>query len=124
MSKSVLVVDDDKILSFLTVNAFKKSEKIDGIEVAYNGQEAMSFLENSEEHPDFILLDISMPVMDGFEFLEQYYLKNLNRKSKIAIYTSSIEEADKEKAKQYEDVIDFIVKPLSNEKLEEVIAAL
>ncbi len=124
MSKTVLLVDDDKIVSFLTANSIKKSPTVDNVEVAYNGLEAINFLESSTNHPDFILLDISMPIMDGFEFLDTYYKKGLNKKSKIAIYTSSIEEADKEKAKQYSDVIDFILKPLSADKLQEVIEKL
>lgn len=124
MIKSVLVIDDDKILSFLTVNSFKQSGKINDIKVAYDGLEALDLLKKTDQFPDFILLDISMPKMDGFEFMEEYYKLGFQNKSKIAIYTSSIEEADKEKAKKYSDIIDFIIKPLSAEKLSEIITEL
>jgi len=124
MSKSVLLIDDDKVLNFLTANALKRSEHVTEVFVAYDGVQALSLLEQLDEPLDFILLDISMPNMDGFEFLTNYYQKGLNTKAKIAIYTSSIEEADKLKASKYEDVIDFIVKPLSNEKLDEILAEI
>jgi len=124
MSKSVLLIDDDKVLNFLTANAFKRSEHVTEVFVAYDGIEALHLLDELEEPLDFILLDISMPNMDGFQFLKNYYEKGLNSSAKIAIYTSSIEEADKYKAAEFKDVIDFIVKPLSNEKLDEILAEL
>ena len=124
MSKSVLLVDDDKVLNFLTANAFKRSEQVTEVLVAYDGIEALHLLDELDEPLDFILLDISMPNMDGFQFLENYYKQGLNSSAKIAIYTSSIEEADKHKASKFKDVIDFIVKPLSNEKLEEILTKL
>jgi response regulator of citrate/malate metabolism len=124
MSKSVLLIDDDKVLNFLTANALKRSEHVTEVLVAYDGIEALNLLNELDEPLDFILLDISMPNMDGFEFLTKYYQQGFSKRSKIAIYTSSIEEADKLKAAQFEGVIDFIVKPLSNEKLDEILAKL
>lgn len=124
MTKSILLVDDDKILTFITVNSIKKLGLVEDIQVAYNGKEAIDLLTETIQIPDFILLDINMPIMDGFDFLDQYYKLGLNGKSKIAIYTSSIQEADKEKANKYGDVFDFIIKPLSPERLEKIILEL
>ena len=121
MNKSILLIDDDKILTFITVNSIKKLGIVDKINVAYNGKEAIDHLIDSLVAPDFILLDINMPIMDGFDFLDQYYKLGLNGKSKIAIYTSSIQQEDQDKAKKYSDVFDFIIKPLSTEKLEKII---
>jgi CheY-like chemotaxis protein len=124
MSKSVLLIDDDKVLNFLTANALKRSEHVTEVYVAYDGMEAFDILKSLDEPLDFILLDISMPNMDGFAFLKQYYDLGFSNQAKIAIYTSSIEEADKKKATKFADVIDFIVKPLSNEKLDEILAKI
>jgi CheY-like chemotaxis protein len=124
MSKSVLLIDDDKVLNFLTANALKRSEHVTEVYVAYDGMEAFDILKSLDEPLDFILLDISMPNMDGFAFLKQYYDLGFSNQAKIAIYTSSIEEADKKKATKFADVIDFIVKPLSIEKLDEILAKI
>lgn len=124
MSKSVLLIDDDKVVNFLTANALKRSEHVTEVFVAYDGIEALDLIQDLEDPLDFILLDISMPRMDGFEFLSQYYESNHSKQVKIAIYTSSIEEADKLKASKFENVIDFIVKPLSNEELDKILSEI
>ena len=120
MAKSVLLVDDDKVLNFLTAKSFKKSGLVQKIEVAYNGREALNYLLHATEIPDFILLDIGMPVMNGFEFLDEYCKLDLKKRPKIAIYTGSIEEADQEKAKSYEDIVEFIIKPLTPQNLDRI----
>lgn len=124
MVKSVLLVDDDKVLNFVTANSFKRSGQVKEIKVAYDGEEALEIILEEETQPDFILLDIGMPKMNGFQFLDEYYKKDIVKRAKIAIYTSSIEQADKEKAAKYEDVIDFIVKPITPEKLHQIIHEL
>ena len=113
-------MDDDKVLNFLTAKSFKKSGIVQRVEVAFNGQEALDYLIHAKEVPDFILLDIGMPIMDGFEFMEAYRKLKLDKRPKVAIYTGSIEDGDKEKAKSYHDIVDFIVKPLTPEHLDRI----
>ncbi len=124
MTKSILVVDDDKICNFLTVNALKKAGIEGDIDVVINGLEAINKLKDAFNFPDLILLDINMPIMDGLDFLKTYRENGFEGKSKIAMYTSSIREADKEIAFQYNDVFDFINKPLTHEKLLDLINRL
>jgi len=121
MQKSVLVIDDDKICNFLTVNALKKAGINGKIEVAINGFEAIKLLKDLEVFPDLILLDINMPIMGGLEFLSNYETQGFLGKTKIAMYTSSIREADKKIAFKYKDVFEFINKPLTHEKLIDLI---
>tara|TARA_B110000211_G_C13799378_1_gene429852 strand:- start:205 stop:579 length:375 start_codon:yes stop_codon:yes gene_type:complete len=121
MTKSVLVIDDDKICNFLTVNALKKAGINGDIEVVINGLEAINFLKAIENFPDLILLDINMPIMDGLEFLKNYENNGFLGRTKIAMYTSSIREADKQVAFKYSDVFDFINKPLTHEKLIDLV---
>ena len=104
MTKSILVVDDNKICNFLTVNALKKEGGFGDIEDVINGLEAINLLKETPQFPNLILLDINMPVMDGLD-----------------MYTSSIRETDKEVAFRCKDVFDFINKPLTNEKLIDLI---
>ncbi len=124
MIKSVLVVDDDNICNFLTVKALKKANIKGDIDVVLNGLEAINRLKENNTFPDLILLDINMPVMDGIDFLRQYKSEGFEGKTKIAMYTSSIREIDKFKALEYKDVFDFIHKPISQEKLINLIKQL
>ena len=124
MIKSVLIVDDDEICNFLTVNALRKADVKGVIDIALNGLEAMNKLKKNNSFPDLILLDINMPVMDGIDFLRNYKSEGFEGKTKIAMYTSSIREIDKYQALEYEDVFDFINKPISQEKLINLIKQL
>lgn len=124
MIKSILVVDDDKICNFLTVNALKKAGIEGEINVAINGLEGIKLLKESASPPDLILLDINMPIMDGLDFLENFKANGFEGSSKIAMYTSSIREADKNKAFEYPDVFEFLNKPLTHDKLLDLINKL
>ncbi|UZR97817.1 response regulator [Chondrinema litorale] len=120
LTSNVLLVEDDEIASFISSNVLK-SVGIVNISAVENGLQACSFLENN--CPDYIFLDLSMPVMDGFEFLEAYqkngYCAN---HTKIIILTSSIRPSDKEKASEYNNIIGYIEKPLDAEKVKNVLA--
>lgn len=124
MARYILVVDDDKICNFLTVNSLRKVGIKGDIEVVINGLEAINKLKEVSVFPDFILLDINMPVMNGLDFLENYKTEGFEGKTKIVMYTSSIRESDKKIAFQYNDVFDFINKPLTQDKLLKLIKKL
>lgn len=83
--------------------------------------EALCFVKDNIDSIQLILLDISMPKMDGFKFLEALSEKKLDRQAKVAMYTSSIQEADKQKALEYPDVVDFLVKPASESDLRRIL---
>ena len=124
MIKSVLVVDDDNICNFLTVKALKKANIKGNIDVVLNGLEAINKLKENKTFPDLILLDINMPVMNGIDFLRNYKSEGFEGKTKIAMYTSSVRAIDKFKALEYADVCDFIHKPISQDKLINLIKLL
>jgi CheY-like chemotaxis protein len=83
-------------------------------------------INNTEALPEIILLDLSMPVMDGWQFLDEFVMLNPRVGKKITIYicTSSISPDDLNKAKSISAVSDYIIKPVSKEKLIEVIEQL
>ena len=121
MIRSILVIDDDEICNFLTVNALKKAGIKGTIDVVLNGLDALNKLKENKSFPDLILLDINMPVMDGIDFLRNYKSAGFEGKTKIAMHTSSVRDFDKYQAMKYEDVFDFIQKPISHEKLINII---
>jgi CheY-like chemotaxis protein len=127
-SVSILLVDDDEINNFISVKLIKKTLLNTEISTCLNGKFAIDQLvdiqnSNPDELPDYILLDINMPIMNGWEFLDEYKRLGLDPKGKTKIYiiSSSVFNNDINKAKSYPLVKDFISKPLSIEKIREVL---
>ncbi|MDN3580659.1 response regulator [Mucilaginibacter flavus] len=126
-SVSVLLVDDDEINNFISIKLIKKALLNTEIMACLNGKFAIEQLseiqrKDPEKLPDYILLDINMPIMNGWEFLDEYKRLNLDPlgKSKIFIISSSVFSNDINKARSYPLVKDFISKPLNVEKIKEL----
>jgi len=124
----ILLVDDDEINNFISIKLIKKALADAEISACLNGKlaiEELSALQksNPEKLPDFILLDINMPIMNGWEFLEEYKRLdiNANGKCQIFIISSSVFSNDISKARSYPLVKNFISKPLSVEKIREML---
>lgn len=123
----ILLIDDsapDNRYHQIVIEAMNITNKI---QVAINGQEALDFLkETSQNPPDLIFLDINMPKMNGWEFLEAY--KDLEEKQKakitIVMLTTSLNPEDKKRAEGIDDVDGFINKPLTEEVIVEVLNLL
>jgi CheY-like chemotaxis protein len=96
------------------------------IHVAENGLVALDKIKELEargESPDMILLDINMPIMNGFEFLDEYEKLNDKVKSSVVVcmLTTSLAKEDLEKSKDYDVLSDYIDKPLYEAKMRELI---
>jgi CheY-like chemotaxis protein len=117
--KIIWVIDDDAIYQRIINKLIQKSGVFSALSSFTNGKEAIvalnNSLENNDSIPDIILLDINMPVMDGWEFMEE--IKRIKSKisKKIIIYivSSSIAIEDKNKSKTFTDIIGYIPKPIS-----------
>jgi CheY-like chemotaxis protein len=124
--KTLGIVDDDKIYTFLIKKTIEQTNLVEMIKIFDNGLDAIDFLkknvDNHDSLPEIILLDLSMPVMDGWGFLEEYILLSpkLGRKITIYIVSSSISPHDIGRAKSISLVSDFVIKPISKEKLIEI----
>lgn len=128
MKKSVLIIDNDPIYRTISHKIIEKLDLAETIYVEKNGYTAIQFLtnmlENNSSLPQIILLDIEMPVMNGWEFMDEYCKIENTLLSGIEIYivSSSISQVDKDKANTYSEIKGFISKPLTIETLKSILA--
>jgi CheY-like chemotaxis protein len=124
---NVLLIDDDDISNFLTEIIIKDMNLSDDIHISSNGEEALNFIEKSNiltsPKDVLLLLDVNMPIMDGFELLDKLIPMGNIENFSIIMLTSSNYKNDIEKAKKY-NVAGYINKPLTEEKLKEILVSL
>lgn len=125
MLEKVLCVDDDPITLMLCKKVIVKATFSKEIIFAHNGQEAIEVLMKSKDNsgfPELIFLDLNMPVMNGWDFLNEFSLIPMDSANgiKVIILSSTIDPADYEKAKNYECVSHFLSKPITVEMLDKL----
>jgi CheY-like chemotaxis protein len=129
--KSIAIIDDDPITVFGIKRMLSTLNVSDNINSYVNGKEAIDdfkrIIENNEEVPEVIFLDINMPIMDGWQFLEEFITLPIAHKIRINILTSSIDPADRENWKYYmartHHIIDYKNKPIQKKEIEEITKA-
>ncbi len=127
----ILLVDDDRIYQFAARKTIEATGFAEKIHIASNGEEALTYLKNISDEdpallPDVIFLDVNMPVMNGWEFLDTYpvFSKVLPKKVLIYVVSSSIDAVDIDKSRQYKSVSGYLIKPVLKDKFSQVLAAL
>ena len=126
--KLIWIVDDDAIYQIIINKLIKKSGAFSANSSFTNGKEAINTLKNRlgdiDSLPDIILLDINMPVMDGWEFMEEIKMIKSKIDKHIIIYivSSSIASEDKNKSKTFTDIVGYISKPISVDDLLTIVS--
>ena len=120
--KSILLVDDDESTNFINSVFIKKLDIDVDVYKALNGAEALEILEESIGDPDFfpclIILDINMPVMNGWTFLDNYKKLSPSIKNNCVIVMTTVSEDEKDliRANKNQDIKEYFQKPMSDEK--------
>jgi len=121
------IIDEDKVLIFLTRKMIKNVNPEIEVMSCEEATDALNYLSNNQSNPDklpdIILLDINLPIMDGWEFLEEYdkLVNTFPKEIKLYMFSSSISAIDKDRAIQNPLVEDYLIKPLTEEKLSKII---
>jgi CheY-like chemotaxis protein len=122
-----LLIDDDEIITMIHPAIIRRVDKDCHIDISKQSYEALDFLNKQlaegNNPPDFIFLDINMPMMSGFQFLDKLsdQLIEFLQNSQVVMLSSSVDPRDIEKAKHYPIVKDFVSKPLSIEYISNVL---
>lgn len=123
--KTLYLVDDDDIFRDTSTKFINKSKLVENIEGYANGVEAIDALKKSlasgTNIPNLILLDLNMPIMDGWEFLQEFNTLSLAQHNiKVYIITSSINEVDFDRANHEPLIKGYIIKPITAKTLKEL----
>lgn len=128
----ILCVDDDPITLMLCKMVISKSSFAQEVITAQNGEEAINYFDELKlntlgadigRYPQLILLDLNMPVMGGWEFLDEFSKPEYGavfKNTKVIVLSSTIDPRDINKSKTYPMVVDFISKPITKEMLEDL----
>ena len=125
--KNVLLIDDSESDNFYHARKIRNMGLTDNIHICYSGQEALEYLrselEGAHPQPTLIFLDINMPGMNGWEFLEEYEKLEVSQQGEIVLtmLSNSIDARDQDKAKNYKTVRGYYSKPLSEDYLTSIL---
>jgi CheY-like chemotaxis protein len=128
---NVCLIDDDKVYQFTSKMILEATLLTSKISTFFNGQEAIDFFlapENQQVDllPDVIFLDINMPIMNGWNFLDSFekIFHILPKKILIYVVSSSVDESDMERSKSFKSVTDYVIKPINKEKYRLLLSVL
>lgn len=129
--KTIMLIDDNEIDNFINEKLIKAYHFAENVYVHTSSKSALEYLKNIEVTlkdipadlvPTHLLLDINMPILDGFHFLDEFEKFNpeLINKIKIVMLTTSLNPMDFEKSKNYKHVVKFVHKPLTEQELSDL----
>jgi len=126
---NICLIDDDRIYQFTAKKIIESTGFTQGLLSFYNGQEAIEYFNNHANDlsklPDIIFLDINMPIKDGWQFLEEFkqMVQTIGKDITIFMVSSSVDDYDIKKSKEYQVVTDYIIKPISKERFIQLITS-
>jgi CheY-like chemotaxis protein len=119
----ILLIDDDEPTNYLNKMTLEQMGCTRHVQVAQSGQAALDYLRSSSLRPDLIFLDINMPAMDGWEFMEEYKKLPEEKKADIVLImlTTSLNPDDELKTRKFPEIAGFENKPLKQDRLKKIL---
>ncbi len=118
----IVLLDDDPIVNVINEQLLRKYSASKQYIVCRTSKEAIDYINSADPVPEIVIIDLNIPLVNGFEFLDLFYSKFFNNVS-VYILTSSINPIDLNKSRQYPFVKGYLKKPLTREIVQEIIAA-
>jgi CheY-like chemotaxis protein len=119
------IIDDDQMFTFILSRQMKLLGFSETTLVFQNGLEALKYLQLVMDSPDMlpaaILLDLNMPVLDGWQFLDEFTKIKTHKKITVFLMSSSIDQVDHARALTYKEVSRFYIKPITKKNLHEMM---
>jgi CheY-like chemotaxis protein len=129
MGKNILLVDDDEVFHLLSSRLLKQLGITKGVHSVRNGREAINFISKNDfaaaSGPDVIFLDLNMPIMDGFSFIEAFKKMEIPHKERIVIIIVSSSQDPKDLARAADlGIVHYLTKPITEKEIKEVLTSI
>jgi len=123
MLNSILLIDDNKATNYVHKKFILKAECAKEVVGFQQGQQAIEYLEQLSVYPELIFVDINMPTMDAWTFIDNYnkIIAKKDQTSKVILLTTALSPGDKEKMKNYPTISSVILKPLNTDVIQTII---
>jgi len=122
---NIFLVDDDHIYQFTAKKTLEAMGVGDHVSVFMDGEAALKFIQShlsdKDALPDVIFLDINMPIMDGWQFVEEFRKLELGKEVALYMVSSSVDETDLKRSKEYTVINDYIIKPVGRNRFQELL---
>lgn len=122
---NIFLVDDDHIYQFTAKKTLEAMGFGEQVSIFMDGEAAINFIQShladKDALPDIIFLDINMPIMDGWQFVEEFKKLDIGKDVALYMVSSSVDETDLKRSKEYRVINDYIIKPVGRNRFEQLL---
>jgi two-component SAPR family response regulator len=123
-NNTIWIIDDDQIAVAIVSHLIEQHQGLRLLQTFENAKEALKALQQPGEKPDLIMLDLNMPMMNGWDLLEEMKKMKTVDSVSVVVFTSSIDERDRKRSGNYSSVIGHFVKPMTREMLKDILSRI